>query len=149
MPTRELSELLDDFLTYLEAGRLSHNTMNAYRAAVSGLIDRLGIDATTKDIKRATVRAWLATFHQRHCEPSTIRVRLVALKEFAKFLEIENCGTFDWLFAMRAPKMRHKLPNVPTQQQVRAILDDCKKRGPLNHSATIGYTRPRAAGRCV
>src|SRR5579872_2336358 len=144
MPTRELSELLDDFLTYLEAGRLSQNTLNAYRAAVSGLIDRLGVDATAKDIKRQAVRAWLATFHQKQREPSTIRVRLVALKEFAKFLEVENCGTFDWLFAMRAPKMRHKLPNVPSQQQVRAILDDWKKRGPLNHSETIGYSRPGA-----
>jgi integrase/recombinase XerD len=123
MPTRDLSELLDDFLTYLEAGRLSQNTINAYRAAVSGFIERLGIDATPKDIKRQAVRAWLATFHQRHCEPSTIRVRLVALKEFCKFLEVENCGTFDWLFAMRAPKMRHKLPNVPSQAQVRVVLD--------------------------
>src|SRR5579872_6443177 len=145
MPTRELSDLLDDFLTYMEAGRLSQNTLTAYRAAVSGLIDRLGVDATAKDIKRATVRAWLATFHQRHCEPSTIRVRLVALKEFCKFLEIENCGTFDWLFAMRAPKMRHKLPNVPSQQQVRAILDDWKKRGPLNHDETSRCVRPPTA----
>jgi integrase/recombinase XerD len=123
MPTRDLHEELDDFLTYLEAGRLSRNTMNAYRAAVSGFIERLGIDATPKDIKRQAVRAWLATFHQRNREPSTIRVRLVALKEFAKFLEAEGCGTFDWLFAMRAPKMRHKLPNVPSQQQVRSVLD--------------------------
>jgi site-specific recombinase XerD len=123
MPTRDLHEELDDFLTYLEAGRLSRNTMNAYRAAVSGFIERLGIDATPKDLKRQAVRAWLATFHQRHYEPSTIRVRLVALKEFCKFLEVENCGTFDWLFAMRAPKMRHKLPNVPSQQRVRAVLD--------------------------
>src|SRR5579872_1976065 len=146
MPTRELSDLLDDFLTYMEAGRLSQNTLTAYRAAVSGLIDRLGIDATAKDIKRATVRAWLATFHQRHCEPSTIRVRLVALKEFCKFLEVENCGTFDWLFAMRAPKMRHKLPNVPTQQRVRAILDDWGKCGPLTPSGTVNYERaPRRA----
>src|SRR5579864_6211215 len=135
MPTRELSELLDDFLTYLEAGRLSQNTLLAYRAAVSGFIDRLGIDATAKDIQRATVRAWLATFHQRHCEPSTIRVRLVALKEFCKFLEVENCGTFDWLFAMRAPKMRHKLPNVPSQAQVRALLSKPKTAFPERDSA--------------
>src|SRR5579872_3517055 len=147
MPTRELSELLDDFLTYLEAGRLSQNTLNAYRAAVSGLIDRLGIDATAKDIRRAAVRAWLATFHQRHCEPSTIRVRLVALKEFCKFLEVENCGTFDWLFAMRAPKMRHKLPNVPSQQQVRAILDDWEKPNRPSISISRTYNPVRARGR--
>src|SRR6185437_4424399 len=128
MLTRDLHEELDDFLTYLEAGRLSQNTRLAYRAAVSGFIERLGIDATPKDIKRQGVRAWLAVFHQRRYEPSTIRVRLVALKEFAKFLESEGCGTFDWLFAMRAPKMRHKLPNVPSQQQVRTILDAKPKR---------------------
>ena len=123
MPIRDLHEELDDFLTYLEAGRLSPHTRNAYRAAVSGFLDRVGIDATVKDIRRQAVRAWLAAFHERGCEPSTIRVRLVALKEFCKFLEAEGRGTFDWLFAMRAPRMRHKLPNVPSQQQVRDVLD--------------------------
>ncbi len=122
MPTRDLYAELDDFLTYLEAGRLSPHTQRAYQAAIAGFIELLGMDATVKDIKRRAVREWLSRFHLRQCEPATIRVRLVALKEFAKFLEAEGHGTFDWLFAMRAPKMRHKLPNVPSQERLRAVL---------------------------
>jgi integrase/recombinase XerD len=121
----EVSHVLDDFCAWLykEKG-LAPATLSAYR---SDLIlyarrcreqDKDWLKASEQDIV-----AWLWAMRQSGAVSATVTRRLVALRQFYKFLLLEGYAEFDPLAFIDVPKAARTLPSLLDREDVERLID--------------------------
>ena len=100
MPTDllDLEELRDSWLRQLRSQRKSPHTLKSYRAAIDSVLPFCDAGLTKK-----TVQEWMA--HQHGSGASTVRVRLAAIKCFARWLADEEGFEADGVLAVKPPKV--------------------------------------------
>ena len=103
--------------------RKSTSTLKAYKAGVTGYL-ALASTNNSKALTKNGVRAFMASLADT--EPATARLRLQALKLFARWLAAEEGFDVDGVVAIRAPKLDDKAVPDLSEDEVRRMLKACK-----------------------
>jgi integrase/recombinase XerD len=113
----DLSRLADSWMLVLRSQHKSPRTLRAYRVSVQSFL------AFSDTLDKSRVIEWLATLE--HAEPATVRLRLVALKQFAKWLAAEEDFDADPILVIRPPKLDQKpVPDLP-EDDIARLLKAC------------------------
>jgi integrase/recombinase XerD len=113
----DLPALLQSWLLQLRLERKSAQTIRAYTIGVELFL------AHSERLDKPSVIAWLATMTDN--EPGTTRLRLAAVKQFAKWLAREDYLDADPILMIRPPKLDQKpVPGV-TDEEIRRLLKVC------------------------
>ena len=131
LPPR-LARALDGFGRHLAAERgLSAHTVRAYLGDVGSLLGhagRIGV-SSPDELDIGVLRGWLAGQHATGHARATLARRAAAARTFTAFA----CGR-GWLghdpgLLLGTPKARRKLPEVPRQDQMAAVLAAAGRSG--------------------
>lgn len=113
----ELPKLLESWLITLRAEKKAKSTQRVYRLAVEGFL------ADYPELTKANVVLWMAD--QSDAETASIRVRLQALKQFAKWLAAETGFEADHITVLRPPKLHQKPVASLTDAEIAGIIKTC------------------------
>ena len=116
----DLESLLDSWLIALRGERKSPSTLKAYRAGVEQYLAFCDEQQLPKAFSKFGVRAFMASLADT--EPATARLRLQALKLFARWLAEEEGFDPDPIVAVRAPKLDEKAVPDLSNAEVKAML---------------------------
>src|SRR5438874_6804271 len=135
-PSRRLSELMLDYLAYLELERgLSRNTLEAYRSDLQqygAFLDRTGLDplaATTADL-----RAFVSEVQSAKgsgAAPATVQRKVACLRSFYRHLRREQILEQDPTAELRGPRLGARLPTVLSRDEVQALLRQPRRAAPV------------------
>ena len=104
----DLHRLRASWLIELRAQRRTPATIRAYQIGTDLFLN------AHAELTKPTVLTWLASFGD--AEPATVRLRLAAVKQFAKWLAAEGYLDADSILLIRPPKL--------DQKPVAALSDD-------------------------
>jgi integrase/recombinase XerD len=128
-PSRHLTELMLDFLAYLELERgLSRNTLDAYRSDLQQLgeyLDRIGTDpllATGPILSEFVTELADGDEVRKPAAPATLQRKIACLRSFYRYLRREGVLQDDPTTELRPPRSRAKLPRVLSRDQVLSLL---------------------------
>src|SRR5271169_2558522 len=117
----DLAGLLHSWCRQLLGGdRKSAHTMKSYRAAVQSFLAFCAEDGRRAELTKTNVTDWMHA--QSSNTASTVRLRLTAIKLFARWLAEEEGFDADPIVAVKPPKMNQ--PSVPdlSENEVRRML---------------------------
>jgi integrase/recombinase XerC len=124
LPPR-LASALDGFGRHLAAERgLSTHTVRAYLGDVGSLLEhasRIGI-GSPDDLDIGVLRGWLADQHATGHARATLARRAAAARTFTAFACARGWLGPDPGVLLGTPKTRRRLPEVPRQDQMAAVL---------------------------
>lgn len=123
---------IEDFISHIEfEKRLSKNTSNSYKNDLNKYKDYLenkGI-TTTKNISKSDVEKYLEKLNKDDVKTSSIARKLTTIKAFHNYLFQKQKINVDVTETIERPKLRKKLPNVLTVDEVDRLLDiECKTK---------------------
>lgn len=123
---------IEDFISHIEfEKRLSKNTSNSYKNDLNKYKDYLekkGI-LTTKDISKSDVEKYIEKLNKDDVKTSSIARKLTTIKAFHNYLFQKQKINVDVTETIERPKLRKKLPNVLTVDEVDRLLDiECKTK---------------------
>lgn len=121
LPT--LDELLASWLTVLRSEKKSPSTLKVYRSGVIAFLEFCAAQGIPAELTKPNVIAFMATLADH--EPATSRVRLTALKLFARWLAAEEGFDADPILTIRAPKMDQRVIPHLSDTAVRAMVAVC------------------------
>ena len=144
----ELAAALAAFGRHLAAGRgLSPHTVRAYLGDTASLLSHLAATGATSlgalDITR--LRAWLAGQHTSGHARATLARRAAAARTFTAFAHARGWLGSDPGPLLGTPKARRRLPEVPRQDQIAAILAAARP-GPGGSGEAGGPAGPAGRG---
>ena len=125
----DLSELRDSWLRQLRGQRKSPHTLRVYRTAIDSLITHCDQAGTPPELTKKTVLDWMAAQHQN---ASTVRLRLMALKCFARWLADEEGFDADGVLAVKPPKLAQAPVADMSEDEIGRMLKTCDGTA-LNH----------------
>jgi integrase/recombinase XerC len=124
LPPR-LASALDGFGRHLAAERgLSTHTVRAYLGDVGSLLEhasRIGV-GSPEDLDIGVLRGWLADQHATGHARATLARRAAAARTFTAFACARGWLGPDPGVLLGTPKTRRRLPEVPRQDQMAAVL---------------------------
>src|SRR6516225_12175954 len=118
----DLSELRDSWLRQLRGQRKSPHTLRVYRTAIDSLITHCDQAGTPAELTKATVLDWMAAQHQN---ASTVRLRLMAIKVFARWLADEEGFDADGVLAVKPPKLTQAPVADLSENEIARMLKVC------------------------
>src|SRR6266851_5337601 len=146
LPPR-LASALDGFGRHLAAERgLSTHTVRAYLGDVGSLLEhasRIGV-GSPDDLDIGVLRGWLADQHATGHARATLARRAAAARTFTAFACARGWLGPDPGVLLGTPKTRRRLPEVPRQDQMAAVLAAAGPPGAAGRPGAIGP--PGAAG---
>lgn len=119
----DLGYLLDSWCRQLRGSRKSDHTVRIYRSAVQSFLDFCTKHDLPSELTKANVIGWLDV--QAHNEASTVRLRLTAIKLFARWLTEEGFDP-DPILAVKAPKLDQRSVPDLSENEVRRMLKVCE-----------------------
>ncbi|HJT95179.1 MAG TPA: tyrosine-type recombinase/integrase, partial [Mycobacterium sp.] len=123
----DLESLLDSWLIALRGERKSPSTLKAYQAGVDQFLAFCDQEQLPRVLSKSGVRAFMASLADT--EPATARLRLQALKLFARWLAEEEGFDPDPVLSVRAPKLDDKAVPDLSPAEVKAMLKACIGKG--------------------
>lgn len=121
---RDMSELLDDYHTYLTLERnLSPNTLEGYTKDIQHLLEyseELGKDLLTLEYK--DLEKFLAYLADLGLGQSSMRRVVSGIKSFYRFLELEEILPLNPTHLLGGPSVGQHLPEVLTVEEVDALI---------------------------
>jgi site-specific recombinase XerD len=120
----DLDVLLQSWLITLRGERKSPATIKAYRTGVAQYLEFCAEQQLPAALTKDGVRAYMAALADS--EPATARLRLTAIKLFARWLADEENFEADGVLAVRAPKLDDKAVSDLSVDEVRRMLAACK-----------------------
>lgn len=120
----DLESLLSSWLITLRGERKSPSTLKAYKAGVTGYLAFCDRQDLPRALTKVGVRGFMASLADT--EPATARLRLQALKLFARWLADEEDFDPDGVLAVRAPKLDDKAVPDLSEDEVKRLLKACK-----------------------
>lgn len=119
-PLLDLADLLKSWCRQLRRENRSDHTIRIYRTAAASFLAHCDTAGVPPELTKANVLSWLDA--QRGRQTSTIRLRLTALKLFARWLALEEGFDADPVIAIKPPKMvQAPVPDLSTDE-VRRML---------------------------
>jgi integrase/recombinase XerD len=135
-PSRRLTELVLDYLAYLELERgLSRNTLEAYRSDLQqygAFLDRAGLDPLA--VTTAELRAFVSEVQRANgsgAAPATVQRKVACLRSFYRYLRREQILGHDPAAELRGPRLGARLPKVLSRDEVRALLRQPQGSSPV------------------
>lgn len=119
----DLPELLESWQLELRGAKKSAETLKAYRSGVVAYLEFCAEQGFPAELTKTSVRAWMATLADR--EPATARLRLTAVKLFARWLAEEEGFDADPITSVRAPKLDDKVVEHLSDAAVQAMVAAC------------------------
>lgn len=119
----DLDDLLDSWLVILRAEQRSGHTLRNYRAAVCAFLGFCTEQGLARQLTKANVIAWLAS--QTEQQTSTVRLRLIALKLFCRWLAEEEGFDATAILAVKAPRMDQRSVPDLSEDELRRLLKAC------------------------
>lgn len=120
-----MKEYLDGFLEYLKFEKgLSENTLEAYGRDLSKFLAYLKQRKieNPRDVKRSDILAFVGQLLDEGAAFSSSARHLSSIKSFFRFLILEGDITVNPADNLESPKIRRKLPEVLTVQEVEQLL---------------------------
>lgn len=123
----DLPELLDSWCRRLRGDRKSAQTLRAYRGAVEAYLSFCTDTGAPPELTKAAVIAWLDSQHDRGT--ATVRLRLAAVKIFARWLAAEEDFDADPITAIAPPKLSQAPVADLSDGEIRRMLKACAGSG--------------------
>ncbi len=120
-----MSSALEGFHRHLAAERgLSRHTVRAYLGDVTSLLEHAaGVGVTSPaGLDIGVIRRWLASLHGRGQARATLARRAAAARAFTAWAFARGLLSPDPGPLLGTPKIRRRLPQVPRQEQIAAVL---------------------------
>jgi integrase/recombinase XerD len=136
-PTSRLTDLLLDFLAYLELERgLSRNTLEAYRSDLQQygeFLARRHLDPL--DVKPPDLAAFVSELADGRegrpaVAPATLQRKIACLRSFYRHLRRDGILDRDPTSELRAPRSRARLPKVLSRDEVGRLLQQPRGSSP-------------------
>ena len=123
---------IDDFISHIEyEKRLSKNTSNSYKNDLNKYkeyLEKKGI-YITNDISKSDIENYLELLKKDDVKASSIARKLTTIKAYHNYLFQKQKINIDVSETIERPKLRKKLPNVLTVDEVDRLLDiECKTK---------------------
>ncbi|HKH99705.1 MAG TPA: tyrosine-type recombinase/integrase [Candidatus Sulfotelmatobacter sp.] len=120
-----LKPRIDEFLTYCKARNLSPNSVRAYRSDLIQFVALCGrSEILASHISRKLIRRFVLQLNESGgAEPSSVKRKLAAVKNFCKWLGAEGLIEAGLIESIPGPRRRDRLPDVPKEEQVKKLLD--------------------------
>ncbi len=135
-------DMLESFLTYLVVIKgLSKNTSHSYKTDIEKLfafIESKELDSITK-LKSNHISEFLAELNISGLNISSINRCIVSVKQFFKYLMLENIIKTDPTANLVSPRMKKNIPDVLSLEDIEKILNvpDLTKFEGLRDSAML------------
>jgi integrase/recombinase XerD len=113
------------FLNYLRVEKaLSQNTLDAYRRDLAKFTEYAAGRGLKKagEIKRSDLLDFLATLYTRRLDARSVARYLVSLRQFFRFLMMDELITEDPSISVESPKFRKSLPEFLSVEEVELLL---------------------------
>jgi len=113
---------IEAFLEMLSAERgARRNTLEAYKRDLEDARAHLraGLSGATPN----SVEGYIASLAQRALAPATVRRRISALKQFYRFLMLENARADDPTARLDPPKRARSLPKTLSSDEITRLID--------------------------
>ena len=118
----ESIELVEEYLTSLRTERnLADNTLKNYSNDLYSFFKYLKI--SYKDIRARQVRRFLAHLTEEGYRASSRKRKLMSIKGFYKFLELENEISINPLKKIITPKLERRLPSFVSLTEIMLMLE--------------------------
>jgi integrase/recombinase XerD len=135
-PIQRLTELMLDFLAYLELERgLSRNTLEAYRSDLQQFgefLSRIDVDplaASGAQLSEFVSELADGREGRRPAAAATLQRKVACLRSFYKHLRREDLIDNDPTADLRPPRSRARLPRVLSRDQVNRLLEQPRGAG--------------------
>ncbi|MDI3386362.1 tyrosine-type recombinase/integrase [Streptomyces sp. B-S-A8] len=124
-----ISPLLDSWMIHLAAERKSAQTMKTYGDGVRAFVRWCEATGAPPELDRRTVNAFTAALLDGGAEPATARSRQLAVRRFSAWLYADGEIPADELVALRPPKLDVKVVESLDDDQLKALLKECRGSG--------------------
>lgn len=126
------------FLQHLQRQGYSNETVDGYgkdlgRFRIFMDIQKQNLGYQIDEITKADVLNFMDEGRRRGNKPSTVSRRLATLKSFYKFLYYECDYPHDIAARIKMPKVYTPLPTIPSEEEVRQLLQVSKQLGANYH----------------
>lgn len=113
------------FLDSLKARGMSDNTLKAYRADISDLIEFL--KDTSQELSLNALRDWMWRQSEAGATKSTLARKTSSAKTFTEFLFQRGLIDFDPGLRLKAPKLERTLPKVASERSLSEVFERLSK----------------------
>ncbi len=135
-----MKEFIDSFFTHLVVEKgLSKNTIESYRRDIKNFNNFLlnkKIDSPN-DIKYNNILEFISSLTDKGYKSASVARTIVSIKQFFKYLQIEEIIKDNPISIVKTPKVKKSLPVVLSEKDVDTLLD-------LPEDGTPGRTRDLA-----
>ncbi len=145
MPLPRLAELLPDYEASLRAAKRRPRGVRLYLWLARRLLRSLPPNATPRDLTIAALRRYQEQLGA-HAAASTVCNALYGARRFCVFLVREGLLQDDPTEALEWPRVPSRVPDRPTDAQVRALLAACRQ---LPSSGQVARWRHQRNARAV
>src|ERR1039458_4497170 len=122
----ELACRMGEYLDQLRRQNASLHTLRNYQSDLAQFHDylaRAGTPPPPAEIDVLLIREWMASLYAADLERVSIRRKISALRGCLEYCVREGLITVNPAALVRTPKIPHKLPDVPSEEQTIALLD--------------------------
>jgi integrase/recombinase XerD len=123
--TPDLRMLLDSWALDLQASNRSANTIKQYRESVLTYLAWCEDQGESPDLSRSQVKRFQVDLIELGRSPHTVLARQAGVKRFSRWLAAEGEIQSDALAGLAQPQLETAVPEVLTDDQVRALLRTC------------------------
>jgi integrase/recombinase XerC len=117
-----ISKAVADFLRYLREKNASPHTIKAYTSDLANFAAYTG-SRGWKDIDHITIRGFLSQLYERGLSKTSVARSLAAVRSLYRWLAQEGVVDQNPAKLVATPRLRKKLPRVPTIEEMNAVLD--------------------------
>jgi len=126
LPASDLRALLNSWEIILLAENKSPTTITSYMRGVRLYLEWCEQDGHPVELTRGQIQQYAAELIAADKEANTVRLRLAALRQFARWLVEEGELPDDPLLGLKPPKIPAKVVEALTDDQLQALLKACK-----------------------
>jgi site-specific recombinase XerD len=122
----DLRALLPSWQIYLTSENKSRTTITSYIRGVRLYIEWCEGNGHPVELTRGQIQQYAAEMIAEGKEANTVRLRLAALRQFARWMVSEDELADDPTVGLKPPKIPAKLVDALTDEQVKAMLNACR-----------------------
>src|SRR5581483_3286959 len=121
-----MREEIERYIYSMRAGAYSPNSIKSYREDLAELSRFIGHDQNAACLTHTIIRAHLAFLIRNGMAPSSVKRKMHAFKSYCRWLHLEGLlagDAYEAIRKLRGPKLPEKLPDIPTADDMKRLLD--------------------------